>query len=149
MLNFTRQERRILFVLVCTFLVGLIIKGIQHNRNEKHLQSLESSARKFDLVYRAIASGQPEAPVQTEARISPQTKDRDTLRVDINSAPEKMLVQLPRIGPVLASRIVEYRTRNGYFHTLDDITKVKGIGTKTLERIRPYIYIPQDTTSKK
>ena len=149
MISFTGQERRILLVLVCTFLVGLIIKGIQHERDENHLQILESSVSKFDSEYSAIAMEKSEKPVQTGKQVARQTKSKDTLRIDINSAEEKLLVLLPRIGPVLASRIVEYRIKNGPFLTLDDVIKVRGIGPKTLERIRPYIYISQDTTIKK
>ena len=38
---------------------------------------------------------------------------------------------------MIASRIINYRNTNGPFLALDDLLKVSGIGSKTLERIRP------------
>jgi len=54
-------------------------------------------------------------------------------KVNLNTATAQELVQLKRIGPKYAERIVKYREENGPFKTPEDITKVPGIGTKTLE----------------
>ena len=59
--------------------------------------------------------------------------------IDINQANEKELQKLPRIGPAMAIRIIEYRNVNGPFKSVDELTKVKGIGKKTLELIKPYL----------
>jgi competence protein ComEA len=60
--------------------------------------------------------------------------------IDINSADAKTLTQLPRIGKATASRIIELRnSMGGRFRSLKDLLKVKGIGPKTLEHIRPYV----------
>ncbi len=64
--------------------------------------------------------------------------DRSIVRlIDVNSAPAPALQMLPRIGPVLAQRIVDDREANGPFATLDDLDRVRGIGPKTIERLRP------------
>lgn len=60
--------------------------------------------------------------------------------VNINSADQEVLTQLPGIGPVTADRIVEYRKANGNFKSIDDLTSVKGIGDKTLAKLKPYLY---------
>ncbi len=60
------------------------------------------------------------------------------LQLDLNEADEMELTLLPRIGEVLAKRIVDYRNENGGFSSVDDLLSVKGIGPKTLERLRPY-----------
>lgn len=57
------------------------------------------------------------------------------LQVRVNSAAASELAGLPGIGPALASRIVEDRRRRGYFLTLTDLKRVKGISRKTLERL--------------
>jgi competence protein ComEA len=51
-----------------------------------------------------------------------------TGRVDLNSATAGELDSLPGIGPVLAQRIVDHRTRNGPFRTVDQLDDVPGIG---------------------
>ena len=59
--------------------------------------------------------------------------------VDINSADWPELIQLPDIGETLARRIVASRRSDGPFADNDDLRRVRGIGPKTLERIRPYL----------
>jgi competence protein ComEA len=54
-------------------------------------------------------------------------------KININTATVEELVNLKRIGPKYAERIVQYRETNGPFVKVEDITKVKGIGPKTLE----------------
>jgi competence protein ComEA len=59
--------------------------------------------------------------------------------IDINAADSPELAQLPRIGPTLSRRIVESRRADGPFANHDDLRRVRGIGPKTLEQIRPYL----------
>ena len=54
-------------------------------------------------------------------------------KININTATMEQLVQLKRIGPKYAERIIDYREANGPFKTVEEIVKVKGIGPKTLE----------------
>ena len=60
------------------------------------------------------------------------------MRININTATTAQLDMLPRIGPALAARIIEDRTRNGPYRTLDDLDRVPGIGPKTILRLVPY-----------
>ena len=69
-------------------------------------------------------------------RAEPQVADFD---VDINTADWPELVQLPAIGETLARRIVASRQKDGPFRDHNDLRRVRGIGPKTLERIRPYL----------
>ncbi len=64
-------------------------------------------------------------------------------RLDPNTATNEELQTLPGIGPVLAARIIEYRETVGKFRTIDDLLAVKGIGEKTLMKIRPYLEIKE------
>ena len=61
--------------------------------------------------------------------------------VNINTADEKELLSLPRIGPATAVRILEYRKQVGSFKTVDELLNVKGIGEKTLEVLRPLVTV--------
>ena len=56
--------------------------------------------------------------------------------VNINTANVDELASLSGIGKVKAEAIVAYRTANGKFKTAEDLTKVKGIGDKTVEKIK-------------
>lgn len=57
-------------------------------------------------------------------------------KIDINKASESELKSLTGIGDVTASRIIEYRSQNGKFKTIDEIKMVKGIGEKKFESIK-------------
>jgi len=51
------------------------------------------------------------------------------------------LVTLPGIGPKTAEKIMQYRQENGKFKDPEDLKKVRGIGEKNFEKIRPLIKI--------
>ena len=59
-------------------------------------------------------------------------------RLNVNTAAGHELALLPGIGPRTAALIVSHRDGNGPFATFEALLDVKGIGPKTLERIRPY-----------
>lgn len=61
--------------------------------------------------------------------------------IDLNTADAAALEQLPRIGPALAQRIVEWRTANGRFTSVDDLLGVAGIGEKMLAGIRDLVRV--------
>ena len=61
-----------------------------------------------------------------------------TALININTASETELEELPGVGPVTAAAIIDYRTQNGPFATVDDLIDVSGIGPSTLEQIRPF-----------
>lgn len=58
--------------------------------------------------------------------------------IHINTATAEELAALPGVGDVIAGRIVDYRTANGPFKSVDELDNVKGIGAATLAKIRPY-----------
>jgi competence protein ComEA len=67
-------------------------------------------------------------------------------QLDVNQADWPELIQLPGVGEVLAQRVIADRQRNGAFRSFDDLARVRGLGPRTLERIRPYILpIPDDS----
>lgn len=86
------------------------------------------------------AAGIAEAAVE-RAAAPRRTGKPPPARTNINTASAADLQRLPRIGPALAERIVEHRRVHGPFRSADQITEVKGIGEKTLEKLRPWIHI--------
>ncbi|GAB4501276.1 MAG: helix-hairpin-helix domain-containing protein [Anaerolineales bacterium] len=61
--------------------------------------------------------------------------------ININTADAVLLDTLPGIGPSTAQKIVEYRTQNGPFVSVEDLLKIPGIGPSTLEEIRPLVIV--------
>lgn len=61
--------------------------------------------------------------------------------VDLNTATMEELDTLPGIGPVLAQRILDWRTANGRFSSVDELGEVKGIGEATLGELRPSVTV--------
>lgn len=61
--------------------------------------------------------------------------------VNINTADASELSQVRGLGPKKADAIVQYRTQNGPFKSVDDIANVKGIGQKMLKRIEAQLTI--------
>jgi len=59
--------------------------------------------------------------------------------VDINTATEDQLEQLPGVGPVTAQKILTWRGAHGRFSSVDELLEVDGIGDKTLADLAPYV----------
>ena len=60
--------------------------------------------------------------------------------VDVNRASVSQLDRLPEVGPAMAREIVRGRP----FKSYEDLLRVRGIGPKTLEKIRPFIENPAE-----
>jgi len=69
-----------------------------------------------------------------------QTKAAQS-KININTASVTELQSLPRIGPKVAQRIVDYRTQNGPFKKAEDLMKVRGIGEKIFNQIKDLITV--------
>ena len=67
-------------------------------------------------------------------------------KVNINTASEEQLMLLPRVGPSVAGRIVEFRDQNGRFKKAEDLLLVSGIGDRTFDLIKPYVSVEGETT---
>ena len=73
--------------------------------------------------------------------VSDEGIDTSSSIVNINTATQTELEELPGIGPSLASRIVEHRNQNGKFKTIEDIKNVTGIGDSKFEKIKDLIKV--------
>ena len=61
--------------------------------------------------------------------------------VDLNTATLEALDGLPGIGPVLAQRILDWRTAHGRFSSVDELGEVSGIGEATLADLAPLVVV--------
>lgn len=92
----------------------------------------------------AVFLGKPDLiAVPNEERPQNQTTETPTPSkpelLNINTASAEELQTLPNIGVQMAQRIVDYRTQHGKFASVDALQNVKGIGAKTLEKLKPFV----------
>lgn len=115
---FTRSEALVLAATCAAVLVGLAVPGLR------------------SAPPPVVVQGTPEPlPAAPAAASGPSP-------VSLNLATAEELERLPGIGPVLARRIVEDRGRHGQYRRVEDLLRVKGIGPKTVEKLRPYLRVP-------
>ncbi len=88
------------------------------------------------------SSEQPPAGGSADAVSSSQTDaGAQGKKVNVNTAGLTELTDLPGIGEAKAKAILEYRNQHGPFKSVADLDKVKGIGPKMLEKMKPYIQL--------
>jgi competence protein ComEA len=84
-------------------------------------------------------TGEPVAPATDAANA--QGSGAGAGPVNLNTADASQLDALPRIGPAMAQRIIEWREANGRFTSVDDLLAVPGIGDKMLASLRELVSV--------
>ncbi|HJN68332.1 MAG: helix-hairpin-helix domain-containing protein [Candidatus Marinimicrobia bacterium] len=146
---FTSQEKTVFRFLIGTALAGLIVGAIRHNYFDSKRDNIVTHERKasflrdsqlpldtdaVSVLQEIVADGQEEA--LREGSIKKKIEI-----INVNTAKKDELIFLPNVGPVTAERIIRFREDFGVFKSIDDLTRVKGIGPKTLDKLRKYITI--------
>lgn len=91
---------------------------------------------------RTVSDGdQLHVPVHGETPVDAGGEHAGDGRIDLNSADLAALDTLPRIGPALAQRILDWRDANGRFTAVEDLLAVPGIGDKMLESLRDLVTV--------
>lgn len=80
-------------------------------------------------------------PAEGDVPDTPETPGVVDGKVDLNTADLATLETLPRIGPALAQRIIDWREQNGGFRSVDDLLAVPGIGEKLMEGLREQVRV--------
>lgn len=75
----------------------------------------------------------------SQNRTTKQAVTNKPVLLNINTASVEELQTLPNIGESTAQRIVDYRTQHGNFASVDALQNVRGIGAKTLEKLKPFV----------
>ncbi len=126
-----KDDKKLLLTgLICAF--GCLFIAIYNSAQAAFLNADVIPASE----YKAAVSVSDTQSSQEDSDSTSSTVQRT---VNINTASvEELCEVLPGIGEVKAKRIVEYREAAGGFDSIDELLNVKGIGEKTLEKIRPY-----------
>ncbi len=93
-----------------------------------------------------VAALMPAVALLVHDRIAPSVAEAPlTFQIDINSADAPQLALLPGVGPALATRIIDDRTRRGDFDTVADLLRVKGIGRSISQGVAPFVRVAHAT----
>lgn len=121
---FTRKEQGVLVFLSVCLVLGIGIRFYQ-----QHWAPLpDTKSENMQLLNR---------PENLKKLYQPKTIPSAV--IDINKADIGELQKIPGVGPVFSKRILDFREKNGKFFSVEDLLKVKGIGKKTLEKMRPFL----------
>ena len=115
-------------------------------------QALELAGGSSDDAYLSginladkLADGQkvyiPSEGENAEGILSIDSGDVQSVMININTASEAELMTLPGIGQSRAKDIINYRVKNGFFESIDDIMKVSGIKEAAFEKIKDLIKV--------
>lgn len=144
--SMTRQEQRILVIILLIITVGLAWQ--EYRRSRPRPLWVESAPGAQDGSSSAISD--PASPDEMSAEsgsVDPGGK------LDLNRATAEELESLPGIGTERARDIVAYRESHGAFASVKSLDSIPGIGPSTLARLEPFVTItqnpipPQETTS--
>lgn len=140
---FTKAQMRALWFVIAIFACSVAFQYLkfylfdQETYNFREFDRL--FARKRDSLL-AIQNGDTSGKTAENSQTHPKSVViYKKFPVNINSASEEELQNLPRIGPAMAARIVLHRQEHGPFQTKDELMKVKGIGKKTFEKLKDLI----------
>jgi competence protein ComEA len=137
----TTQERQALYVIALLIAGGAVARHLAVR--EETDSWLAYSAEAADSIGAGDGSAllaRVEAEVAKE-RIRSMPLGADE-KINPNQASPEQLDRLPRVGPALAERIVAEREAGGPFQSLQDLSRVSGIGPAMLKQITPYLELP-------
>ncbi|MFC1628751.1 ComEA family DNA-binding protein [Gemmatimonadota bacterium] len=133
--EFTRPERRIAILLLVVTAIGAGWHTIEELRPPPLPVRLERGTSGSDSMATFDLNGSGEGIVYSAE------EQELTGPIDLRAADVETLTRLPGIGPVLARRIVEWRTLRTGSWQVDDLLEVTGIGPAKLDLLRPFAMI--------
>jgi competence protein ComEA len=86
---------------------------------------------------------------QEPAKVAPaKTAATAAGPLNLNTATQAQLENLPGIGPRVAERIVEYRQKNGGFKKVEELMNVKGVGEKSFLKLKALVMVSPPKTER-
>jgi len=142
---FTKAQMRALWFIIAIFACSVIFQYLKYYFLDRDQYDFSAFDRQF-FQKRDSLLAERNSDTLSKSTEDPRDHPKATViykkfPVNINSASEAELQNLPRIGPAMAARIVLHRQQHGPFQSKDDLMKVKGIGKKTFEKLKDLIVL--------
>lgn len=103
----------------------------------------------YERVKAYIAITPVERPSYPTFTSTPYSRpERKIEPVDVNTGDTAAFIALPGIGPVLASRIINFRNKLGGFHTIDQVSETYGLPDSTFQQLKPFFTISIEEVQK-
>jgi competence protein ComEA len=118
----------------------LASKGAAPSKSDSKQKRNGTGTTKEDTAGANDDAQYPEHAQSYESRKSSEARSNGN-SINLNTADVTQLQQVKGVGPVMAQRIIDYRTSIGRFSSVDQLLQVSGIGPKTLERIRGQVTV--------
>ncbi len=114
-------------------------KSKSKSKTKKNSKTKKSSKSKKGTTDKSSSAKKKTKSSKKKSHKTSKATKKKTGKVNINTADAKTLTEFTGIGPVTAKKIVAYRKKNGKFKSAKDLMNVKGIGEKTLMKMRPQL----------
>lgn len=140
--GFTRNEIKVMLFLSATFVAGSGIRWYRQHVDASAAPVFDYSRSDSTFAARSGAPLSNETAPFTVSRTRTNRKQPPAAgSVNLNTASLQELMRLPGIGESYARRVVAYRQEHGPFGSVDDLTKIKGIGPKKLGKLRHFLVV--------
>lgn len=147
-LGITRQEAAAVSILMMLFLIGAGVRGWSHMFADVPAYDYATVDSVFTESTRQLYAHLAADPPSTSEISTSKTAPAPAGLININTAGATELQRLPRIGPAIAGRIMEYRASRGGFRKIDDLMNVAGIGPRTLDQLRPLVTVAEADSAR-
>lgn len=127
--TFNRNEQIAILALTALLIVGSVVSTIDY--------FWPAEIDDFEVRRSAI----PVPVIDTSDSLAADGSGSVSSPTNLNTATAKQLMDLPQIGPKTAELIISYRESNGDFKSTDELIAIKGIGPRTLEKLRSRIVV--------
>lgn len=130
----------VLLTAAAAFGLGVLFERMNNERFIVETISYTDEPRAAETA-EADTTALPEPASEQAVSVETETEPVVNGKININTADVDLLDKLDGIGPSTAQKIIDYRTANGPFESIEELVLVSGIGEKKLDAIRDMICV--------